>query len=227
MDKIVLKLEERAERGKANRRLRLAGQVPVVIYGRGGEAVALKASDRELTKAYNQAGSSKIIGVKVGDSAAKNAIFQDVMTDPLTGKLIHADLLKVRMDEKIRTEVPLRIIGESTAVYQQEGTLVTPLESLEVEALPVDLPDHLEVDISILDDFEKMIHVSDLAIPGGVTLLTEPEELVAKVDPPRSDDEIEALEEEVVDEKPENVEDEAADSENGEKTETESKPDSN
>lgn len=227
MDKIVLKLEEREERGKANRRLRLAGQVPVVMYGRDGEAAALKVSDRELTKAYNQAGSSKIIGVKVGDSAAKNAIFHEVAVDPLNGKLIHADLLKVRMDEKIRTEVPLRMTGESTAVYQQEGTLVTPLESLELEALPADLPDHLEVDISILDDFEKSIHVSDLAIPGGVTLLTDPEELVAKVDPPRSDDELEALEDEIVDEKPENVEDEAADGETGEKTEPEAKSDNN
>ncbi len=222
MDKIVLKLEDRSERGKRNQQLRRQGFVPVVLYGHGIDPAALKIPIKDLTKAYNQAGTSKIVSVKIGEHPSRNAIFQDVAVDSLTGQLIHADLLNVRMDEKIRTEVPLRMVGESTAVYQDEGTLVTPLEALEIEALPADLPDHLEVDISILDDFEKAIHVSDLAIPGGVTVLTELEELVAKVEPPRSDAELEELDQEITQELPEGAEETPAEGgEDGEKAEPE------
>jgi len=221
MDKITLKLESRDERGKQNAKLRSSGFTPVVTYSHGGEAQALKASTKELTKAYSQAGGNKIIGVKIDDARSKNAIFHDVTLDPLTGAITHADLLTVRMDEKIKAEVPLRIVGESTAVYQDEGTLVTPLDAIEVEALPGDLPPAFEVDISILDDFEKSLHVSDLVVPAGIEVLTEADELVAKVDPPRSEEEMEALDEEIVDVKPEGVEEEAAEGEAGETAESE------
>lgn len=213
MDKIVLKLDNRDERGKQNAKLRESGFTPVVAYGHGGEATSLKAPTRDLAKVYNQAGGSKIVSLKIGDSGAKNAIFHDVTTDPITGAITHADLLTVRMDEKIKTEVPLRIIGESTAVYQDEGTLATPLDVIEIEALPGDLPEAIEADISILDDFEKSIHVSDLVAPQGVEILTDPEELVAKVDPPRSDEEMEELDSEVTEELPEGVEEEGAEGE--------------
>lgn len=215
MDKITLKLDTREERGKRNQGLRKAGFTPVVAYGHGSEAQSLKASYKELAKVYAAAGGSKIIGIKIDDSKSKNALFHDVAVDPLTGAITHADLLIVRMDEKIKTEVPLRMVGESTAVYQDEGTLVTPLDAVEVEALPGDLPEFLEVDISILDDFEKSILVKDLIVPAGVEILEEPEELVAKVDRPRSEEELEALDEEIVDEKPEGVEEEAAEGEEG------------
>lgn len=219
MDKITLKLESRSERGKANQALRTAGFTPVVTYSHGSEAQALKANARELAKAYSQAGGNKIIGIKIDDARSKNAIFHDVTLNPLTGAITHADLLTVRMDEKIKAEVPLRIVGESTAVYQDEGTLVTPLDAIEVEALPGDLPPAIEVDISILDDFEKSLHVKDLVVPAGVEVLTEPEDLVAKVDPPRSEEEMEALDEEIVDVKPEGVEEEGAEGEGGEASE--------
>ncbi|HSX14559.1 MAG TPA: 50S ribosomal protein L25 [Candidatus Saccharimonadales bacterium] len=225
MDKITLKLETRTERGKQNAKLRADGLTPVVAYGHGSEPLALKVSTKELTKIYQQAGGSKIIGIKVGDTTAKNALFHEVDLDPLTGAITHADLLTVRMDEKIKTEVPVRIVGESTAVYQDEGTLMTPLEAIEIEALPGDLPEAIEVDISILDDFEKSIHVSDLVVPAGVEILSEPEELVAKVEPPRSDDDLAALDEEVTEELPEGVEEESAEGEEDEvQAEAETKP---
>ena len=216
MDKITLKLESRTERGKANQALRKAGLTPVVVYGHGDQALALKASAKELGKVYQAAGGSKIIGIKIDDARSKNALIHDISLDPITGAITHADLLTVRMDEKIKTEIPLRIVGESTAVYQEEGTLVTPLDAVEVEALPGDLPEAIEVDISILDDFEKSLHVKDLVVPAGVEILAEMEELVAKVDPPRTDEELEELEGEVVDEKPEGVEEEGAEGEAGE-----------
>ncbi len=213
MDKIVLQVNSRTETGKRAQRLREAGQLPAVIYGRGAATQAIKVDAKLAERTYAEAGGNKIIAVKVDDSPVKNALFQDVQHDPMTGELIHADLYLVRMDEKITTEVPLHFTGESTAVYQQEGTLVKNLETLEIEALPADLPESVEVDISVLDDFEKEIRVSDLKIPAGVELLTDVEELVAKVEPPRSDEELAELDAEVVEELPEGVAEEPVEGE--------------
>ncbi len=208
MDKIVLELHKRTEKGKANAKLRAEGMTPGVVYGHGAEPESVKVPTKELTKVFNQAGWSKIIGLKIDGTRQTNALIQDVQHNPLTGGINHADFYLVRMDEKLETEVPLHFIGESTAVYQMEGTLVKTMETLEVRALPGDLPESIEVDISVLDDFEKTIHVSDLKVPKGVEVLADPEELVVKVDAPRSDEEMAALDTEVVEELPEGVADE-------------------
>ena len=196
-DKIVLKATTREQRGKALRQLRDEGQTPAVIYGHGSETQSLSFDARELSRAYARAGGNKIIGVKIDDARQKNALFHEVQIDAPTGKILHADLYLVKMDEKIKTEIPLVMTGESTAVYQQEGSLVRPLESIEVEALPGELPESIEFDISVLDNFDKSITVGDLKIPAGVEVLTAPEELVAKVEPPRSDEELEELDAEI------------------------------
>lgn len=184
-----------------------------MVYGHKAEPQAVKVDSRELTKIYQRAGGNKIISLKLDDSSSKNALFADVQNDPRTGAIIHADFYLVKMDEKIKTEVPVHLTGESTAVYQQEGTLVKNLETIEVEALPGELPESFEVDISILDDFDKSIHVSDLVVPEGVTLLTDPEELLVKVDPPRSDEELAELEEAPEETLPEGVAEEGAEAE--------------
>lgn len=208
MDKIVLPVSSRQEAGKLNKGLRVSGLIPAVIYGKGMESTAIKVDKKLLEQAYSEAGENKIIGIKIDDDRSKNGLFHEVQRHPLTGDIIHADLYLVRMDEKIKTEVPLHFTGESVAVYQQEGTLLKNLDALEIEALPADLPESIEVDISVLDDFEKSIHVSDLKIPAGVELLTDVEELVAKVEPPRSDEELAELDEEITEELPEGVEEE-------------------
>jgi large subunit ribosomal protein L25 len=208
MEKIVLELNTREETGKVGRLLDQAGQVRGVVYGRGQKSTPVKAERKQLEKVFLQAGTSKIVSLKL-DGRLKNALFYEVQRDPRTGTIKHVDLYTVKMDEKIKTEIPLHFIGESTAVYQQEGTLVKNLETVEVEALPADLPESVEVDISTLDDFEKTIHVSDLKIPAGVELLTETEELVAKVEPPRSDEELAELDEAPTEELPAEVQEES------------------
>lgn len=208
MDKIVLELHKRTELGKANAKLRTQGMTPGVVYGHGKAPESVKVPTRDLTKVFNQAGWGKIIGLKIDGARQTNAMIQDIQHDSLTGAINHADFYLVRMDEVLETEVPIHFTGESTAVYQLEGTLVKNLESLEIRALPGDLPEKIEVDISVLDDFEKAIHVSDLAIPAGVEVITDMEELVVKVDAPRSDEEMAELDTEVTEELPEGVADE-------------------
>lgn len=192
MDKIVLKASTRTETGKQARKLRRRALVPAVMYGRGTESLTVTLGSKELEEAYAEAGGNTIIGIKIDDSRMKNILIHDVQRDSLTDQLIHADLYAVRMDEKIKTEVPIHMIGESTAVFQDGGSLLTPLETVEVEALPADLPHSFEVDIAVLDDFEKTLHVSDLVIPEGVELLSDLELVIAKVEAPRSEEELEA-----------------------------------
>lgn len=208
MDKIILPLEGRATTGKKVKKLRSEGKTPAVVYGHGTEPTAVALDSKLMNKAYAQAGGNQLIGLKIDDARQKNALIHDVQVDYRSGSVTHADFYLVNMSEKIKTEVPLHVTGESTAVYQQEGTLIRPLETIEVEALPGDLPESFEMDISVLDDFDKTITVADLKIPEGVEILTPVEEVVAKVEPPRSEEEMAELDEEVKEELPEGVADE-------------------
>ncbi len=204
-EKMTIKLQSREVLGKANRGLRKAGTTPAVLYGHGTKSQAVSVVSKELEQTYAHAGGNRIVGLKVDDGKQTNALIHDVQLDSRTGHILHADFLVVRMDEKIKAEVPIHIVGESTAVYQQEGTLTRPIETIEVEALPADLPENIEVDISVLDDFEKNITVADLKTPSNVEVLTPPETLVATVTPPRSDEELEELDAAVEGELPEGV----------------------
>lgn len=198
MDKIELEATKRFVRGKKNQELRASGRIPGVVYGRGVKSEPVEIDSRVIQKIYAHAGGNKILALKVGDGRARNVLIHDVQHGSLRGELTHVDFYVVRMDEELKAEIPLHFVGESTAVYQGEGTLVKNLEVIEVECLPGDLPESLEIDISTLDDFEKTITLADVAMPAGVKLVTEElDTLVAKVEPPRTDAEIAELEETV------------------------------
>jgi large subunit ribosomal protein L25 len=212
MEKIELAAVKRTVLGKRNRKLRAEGKVPAVVYGHGVRNEPLELDAKVMERVYGRAGGNKIISLKVGEGRAKNVLIHDVQREASRGELVHVDFYVVRMDEEIRTSVPLHYVGESTAVYQQEGTLVKNLDAVEVEALPGELPESIEVDIAGLDDFEKSITLADLTIPAGVKLVEEDlGTLVAKVEPPRTQEEMEELEEPVdeAEELPENVKEEA------------------
>lgn len=210
MEKITLEAHKRATHGKANANLRAQGKIPAVAYGHAVKPESLELDARVMERVYRQAGGNKMVSLKIGDGAARNVLIHEVQHDGRTGSILHADFYLVRMDELLRTDVPLHFVGESTAVYQDEGTLVKNLETIEVECLPSDIPESFTVDISVLDDFEKTITVADLEIPGNVKLMMEDAEdmLVAKVDPPRSDEEMAELDESIDEELPEGVQEE-------------------
>lgn len=213
VDVIELAAQTREARGKQVKAVRAEGNVPAVLYGHGVESQALSVGLRSITKAYGQAGSNKMVALSVDDGKPYNVMIHDVQTDSRSGNILHADFYKVKMNEKIKAEIPLVVVGESVAVYKLEGSLIQSLSTVEVEALPANLPESIELDISVLDDFDKTIHVSDLTIPENVELLTEETELIAKVEPPRSDEELEELDEAVGDEVPEGVAEEGAEGE--------------
>jgi large subunit ribosomal protein L25 len=224
MDKIKLKVNQRIETAKAVGALRRAGNMPAVLYGKGKENQNLTVSVHDFEKMYREAGTSSIVLLEIEGNGNKNVLVQDVAYDAYTSKPEHADFYEVSMTEKITTSIPLVFIGDSAAVIDMDGTLSTNKDEIEIECLPADLPHNIEVDVSVLVDFEQAIHVSDLMVPTGVEIKDDPEETVATVEPPRSEEELAELEE-----APEEIEmpesetgaEETAGGEEGEKTEKE------
>lgn len=196
MDKQVLKAEERDLNKVKPKVLRESGKTPAVVYGKKCENKHLSVDTIEFEKLFREVGSSSIVTLLVGDNK-KNVLIHDVSHHPVTDAPEHIDFYEVSMTEKITTNVPLIFVGESAAVVDQNGSLITNTTEIEIECLPADLPHEIEVDISVLSDFESTIHVSDVKIPSGVEVKTELEALVATVEPPRSEEELAELEEPV------------------------------
>ncbi|MEK7632082.1 MAG: 50S ribosomal protein L25 [Patescibacteria group bacterium] len=178
-------------------KLRTAGNIPAVLYGHGIANLTLALPKVIFEKTYLQAGESTLIDVVVDGKAPVKALIQDVDRHPITGDILHVDFYQVRMDEKITNDVPVVFAGESPAVKALGGILVKNLTALPIRCLPADLPSAIEVDIRALENFESRITVADLAIPAGVEVLAKPEDVVAIVEPPRSEEELKALDEKV------------------------------
>lgn len=185
------------KREKTAKEIRRSGLIPAVIYGKKFENLNIEVDAKEFAHLYREAGSSNLVDLNIDGKAVKTLI-QDIQKHPMTNLITHVDFLKIDMKEKIRTEIPLEFVGETTLVIDQEGSLITSKDSVEVECLPADLVDHINVDISGLTDFDMNIKVEDLKIPAGMEILDDPEEVIALVQPPRSEEELEALDEEVV-----------------------------
>lgn len=177
--------------------LRNQGKIPAVVYGKGFDNQKLALDQTSFNRLYKEAGSSNLIDLKIGGESEK-VLIHDIQLHPVDGKILHVDFLKIDMKAKIKTEVPLEIVGETPLVIEQEGSLITNKDAVEVECLPNDLVDHIKVDVSVLTEFEQNIKVSDLKVPQGIEILDDPEEVIVLVQPPRSDEELEALEEAVV-----------------------------
>ncbi|HOE74532.1 MAG TPA: 50S ribosomal protein L25 [bacterium] len=191
--KYSLSADTRSITGRKVKNLRKQGLLPAVVYGANKEPSPISLSSQDFNRIYKEAGSSSLIELSLGDEKI-NVIAQDPHYDPVSGNLIHVDLIRVRMDKKIRTEIPLEFTGESLAVEQEKGTLVTPYSSLEVECLPRNLVPEIKVDISPLKTFEDQIKISDIDIPEGIEIFAEPEDVIALVEPPRSEEELAELE---------------------------------
>lgn len=174
------------------------GFIPANIYGKNFSNQSIALEKINFMRTFKEAGTSNLIELSVDEEKGLNTLIHEVQLDPIRSEVLHVDFFKVNMKEKIHTEIPLEFFGDSPAVMNFEGTLITSKDSIEVECLPADLIPELKIDISVLDDFEKNIKVEDLVLPAGIEVLDEPEEVIAFVQEPRSEEELEALNEEVV-----------------------------
>ena len=199
-EKLKLRVKERELQDKP-KMLRRAGLVPAVIYSKGSKGTPLTINGHDFEICYREAGGNTILDLEIekidGTKEKKNVLIHDIETDPVKDKIIHADLLQIKMNEKITATVPLKFVGDSAAVIDLQGSLLTQKSEVEVECFPADLPHEIEVDISVLSDFDADIHVSDLKVSDAVAVLDDPEETICYVEEPRSEEEMAELEEPV------------------------------
>jgi len=171
--------------GKAVARLRRDGILPAVLYGHGVESANVSVDAHEFELLRRRAGPNTLVDLAVDGKKSKPVLVHGVQVHPVTRRPLHVDLFLVRMTEEMTVDVPLVPVGTAPAVEIGGGTLLHVTESVKVRALPDHLPQSIEYPIESLADFDAVIRVSELAFPADATLLTDGDEIVAKVLPPR------------------------------------------
>ena len=192
-DRIALVLQPRTTLGKKVKALRRAGTVPVHLYGPAIASQPLQCQSQELIKVVAQAGGHTPISVTVeGEKEEHLAFVREIQWDPIRGNLFHVDLLKAEATQRLSADVPVVMTWESQGAREVFGTVVQLLYSVTVEALPLDMPPELSVDLSSMVQPDAVVRVGDMAVPSNVSLLTDPEAVVARIELPKE------IEEEVV-----------------------------
>jgi large subunit ribosomal protein L25 len=185
-----LEVQIRNEKGRRVKDLRRQGLIPAELYGKGIENMHLAVKSKDFKNVFKEAGESSIINIVIFDKNKKEEIpvlIHDIQKDYLTDDIIHIDFYRVRMDEKIRTHIPLEFVGESPAVKNYGGILNKSMLEIEIEALPKDLPHNISVDISQIKELDQSIYVKDLSIPKNVKILVDPETVIATVSLPKEE----------------------------------------
>jgi large subunit ribosomal protein L25 len=188
--KLELTATVRDVTGSRVRHLRADGILPAVLYGKGQAAVNLQVPMKDFERAYREAGESTLMYLNVGKDAYPT-IIKDVARDGVSGTPIHADFYKVSLTEKIKAMVPVVFVGTSPAVAELLGIFVRNVNELEVEALPQNLPKEISVDIGSLKNFGDQITLGDVKISDAV-VVGQPDEIIATVQEPKSEEELEA-----------------------------------
>ena len=196
-DDLTLNAQKREVFGKKLNSFRKKGFVPAILYGHKIKNVPLLIQHRNFHLILKKAGFSTLVDLVIGNEKPIKILIAAVQYDPITSDFVHTDLHQITMTEKIHTEIPIKLEGESKAVIELEGNLIQNRGALEIECLPADLIPEIVTDIESLKTFDDKILVSDLKVPENITVLNNPEDVVAQVTPPRSEEELEELEEKV------------------------------
>ncbi len=183
-----LTVQKREILGKKLKALRKQGFIPAEFYGREAENLHLSVLAKEFNKIFKEAGESAIIKLNV-DGKKINALIHDVQKNSLTGAVSNIDFYGIKMDEKIRVDIPLLFNGESPAV-KEGGVLIKAIHELEIEALPADLPHHIEVDLGKLAVIGNSILVKDLNVDKKVKVMINLETVVATIVAPKAEEEV-------------------------------------
>lgn len=187
-EKLEIKAENREEK-------REKGYVPGVYYGPNAENRKVKVDEREFNSVLAHATRSTLLDFFLDGKETGKVLIKEVQRDPLTTEPIHVDFYQVDMKKPIQAEMELIFTGESAAEKELGGILVTNKDKLDIHCLPGDLISQAEVDISPLKTFEDVVKVKDIAVPEKIEVLDGQDEIVAMVSPPRTEEELKALEE--------------------------------
>lgn len=184
--KTALNLARREALGKKNKALRRSGVVPANIYGHRVDSVAVQVPSEELRLLLKRISRNEIIYVAV-DGEERPTFIRDIQRNPVTDQILHVDFLQISLTEKVRMEVPLHFKGQSSAVDTLGGILTHTTNHVLVEALPTSVPQSIEVDVSVLTEVGQALHVSDIAPPEGVLIVTDEEVTIVRVDLPAAE----------------------------------------
>lgn len=189
-----IQAEKREMFGKKVKSLRVKGVIPAELYGHGSPNTHLTVVAKDFLKVFREAGESAIITLKIKEDEKHgqdvNVLIYDVSHNPITDEITHVDFYQVRMDEKLKTEVPIHFIGEASAVKEKQGVLVKAMQEIEVESLPANLPHSIEVDLSVISELGQSIYVRDLKNIAGVKFLVDPETVIVTVTEPVKEEEV-------------------------------------
>lgn len=179
----VVEAQPRQDRSRGKneaRRLRASGRVPAVVYGAKKPTVAISVDPRQISRILqSESGHNTIFDLHLNGEKARVMIV-DWQYDPMKDTLLHIDLKRIAMDELIKVQVPIHLVGEAAGVKQQGGILDQVLREVEIECLPGDIPSHVDADVSELV-FGKVLRVSELPLSSSVKVLTDPNQTVAHI----------------------------------------------
>ena len=197
---LTIKCERRDVFGKnASRRLRREGMVPVVLYGGDGPSTHLAMQKQDIFGILRSEAGENTIFKASFDSESMDAMIKELQFDPVTDEILHIDLIQIAMDKVVRVSVPFVVVGEAVGVKTEGGFVDLITREVEVECLPGDIPEHIEVDISELH-LHQSFKVEDVTFPEGVDVITDSQTLVVLIEAPTKEEEVvvEAEEEEEV-----------------------------
>lgn len=175
----------REAHGKASRKLRTLGRVPAVIYGQGRPAESVAIDAHELDRLLAHAGRTQLLDLVIDGGATRKVLIKDVQMSPRRNVPVHVDFHAVSLREKVQIEVPISFVGESPAIKAGLGDLIPVVHALTVECLPTRIPESIEVSIEPLEEADQSLHIADLTLPEGVSVVGDPEEAIVRVAPPR------------------------------------------
>jgi large subunit ribosomal protein L25 len=182
-DRITLVLEPRTTTGKKVKRLRQAGIIPVHLYGSGISSRTLQCQRPTLIRVLALAGGNTPITVSVeGDEDEHLAFVREVQWDPIRGDLVHVDFLRAEATQRVSAEVPITLTGDSPGARLANGIVVQQLRSVVVEALPLDMPAELVVDLAMLTEPDGVVRAGDLVMPEDTTLISDADGVVVRIE---------------------------------------------
>jgi large subunit ribosomal protein L25 len=184
---LELTVTPRSVLGKRVKALRRGGQTPANVYGHRVESRALQVETIDLAHTLRSLERNAILSLRVeGEKNARPVMVRNIQRNPVTDKILHVDFYQVSLTERMRADVPLLLVGKAPGVDDFGGILLQSLENITVEALPADMPSHVEVDITVLKEIDSSLHVRDLILDPDLHVLTDSEIVIASVAAPRT-----------------------------------------
>ena len=188
MPKTVLAAEKRTLEGRKVKNLRKEGILPGNVYGKKVKSQSVQVNLKDFQKTFKEIGETGLLTLQVGDDE-KPVLIHNLQLNPVTDEPVHVDFLQVDLKEKVEADIPVELIGESPAEKQAIGTVVQHINEIKVEALPTDLPEKFEVDVTTLVEVDQSIFVKDLKFDRSkVEIKSDLEAIVAKVEPPQKEE---------------------------------------